>query len=634
MSDKRRISHPLWIDSFRLLVEQFQVYDTHMKRLVLSVAPLTFVLSLLTSALCLLLLVPNSAQAAPSLLDQCVTSINDPAFTKAFILTETGFADEAALLSAVSSNSWTLQISTGPGWSPTMRGNNPDIYCGDANDNYIQFLDSNPSGSHDFFFGGAGNDTVDYMWDSRFWGGEGNDTINHNRERSIFYGGPGTNTCSDRESTGSYIATCDNNGGPTTPQATLSIADNTMNVGTTLTLTTTGGSGSGSVTFALVSAGSAGCSLSGAVLTPTSSGTCTVSATKAASGTYGSATTGTVTITVSKLTQSALTFTATATMFGTNLTLSTSGGSGTGSVTYSLTSAGSAGCSLSGAVLSTSSVGSCTVSATKASDSTYNSATTGTVSITVTAVPTTTTTTTTTVAPALEIVVNAPVSNAGQSAQPTIAPASITTTTSTPKSISVVATTTTLPVTTTSVAPAAPSIAPVAPGAAAITVGDKTETAKVERANNQVTVTAGELSATLGSLNKSGDVSALDADGNVRLKSGDVVRIKLAGFQPDSTVEAWLFSTPQLMGTAKVGADGVVVGNFTVPKNVPQGSHRIAVVAKTKDGKPATLAVGVMVGEWKKEKSITIWLIVLPIVLAILGALVLPATRRRRKNLA
>jgi hypothetical protein len=156
----------------------------------------------------------------------------------------------------------------------------------------------------------------------------------------------------------------------------------------------------------------------------------------------------------------------------------------------------------------------------------------------------------------------------------------------------------------------------------------------VERANNQVTVTAGELSATLGSLNKSGDVSALDADGNVRLKSGDVVRIKLAGFQPGSTVEAWLFSTPQLMGTARVGADGIVVGNFTVPKNVPQGSHRIAVVAQTKDGKPATLTVGVMVGEWKKEKSITIWLIILPIIFAILGALVLPATRRRRRNVA
>jgi hypothetical protein len=165
-------------------------------------------------------------------------------------------------------------------------------------------------------------------------------------------------------------------------------------------------------------------------------------------------------------------------------------------------------------------------------------------------------------------------------------------------------------------------------------VGDKKETVTVERADNQVTVTAGELSATLGSPNKDGGFSALDEDGNVRLKPGDTVRIKLAGFKPGSIVEAWLFSTPQLMGTAKVGADGIVVGTFTVPKNVDQGSHRIAVVAKTTDGKSATLTVGVKVGEWKKERSVALWIIVLPIVLAVFGALLLPATRRRRKSAA
>jgi uncharacterized membrane protein len=112
------------------------------------------------------------------------------------------------------------------------------------------------------------------------------------------------------------------------------------------------------------------------------------------------------------------------------------------------------------------------------------------------------------------------------------------------------------------------------------------------------------------------------------------VRIKLAGFESGSIVEAWLFSTPQLMGTAKVGADGTVVGTFTVPKNVDKGAHRIAVVAKTTDGKSATLTVGVKVGEWKKERSIALWLIILPIVLAVIGALLIPATRRRKKQLA
>lgn len=178
----------------------------------------------------------------------------------------------------------------------------------------------------------------------------------------------------------------------------------------------------------------------------------------------------------------------------------------------------------------------------------------------------------------------------------------------------------------------APTIAAVSPGEAAVKVGDKVEPVVINREANQLTVSAGPLSATVGSLDSTGNVAALDNEGNVRLKAGDVVRIKLAGFKAKSTVEAWLFSTPQLMGTAKVGADGVVVGNFTIPKNVPQGSHRIAIVAQTSDGKPATLTVGVKVGEWKKEKTITIWLIILPIVLAVFGAMFLPAAIRRRRH--
>jgi hypothetical protein len=180
--------------------------------------------------------------------------------------------------------------------------------------------------------------------------------------------------------------------------------------------------------------------------------------------------------------------------------------------------------------------------------------------------------------------------------------------------------------------PTPPSIGLAAPGEAAVTVGKKSEPATVERVNNQLTVTAGKLSATVGGLKKDGGNTALDADGNVRLKPGDTVRIKLAGFDPGSTVEAWLFSTPQLMGSAKVGPDGIVVGNFTIPENVSQGSHRIAIVAQTVDGKPATLAVGIKVGEWKNGPSITVWLIVLPIVLAMGGALLLPAVIRRRRH--
>jgi uncharacterized membrane protein len=76
-----------------------------------------------------------------------------------------------------------------------------------------------------------------------------------------------------------------------------------------------------------------------------------------------------------------------------------------------------------------------------------------------------------------------------------------------------------------------------------------------------------------------------------------------------------------------------VTGAFAIPKNIENGAHRIAIVAKTADGKPATLTVGVMVGDARSESQVTVWLIVLPIALAVAGALILPARHRRRRRL-
>ena len=45
-----------------------------------------------------------------------------------------------------------------------------------------------------------------------------------------------------------------------------------------------------------------------------------------------------------------------------------------------------------------------------------------------------------------------------------------------------------------------------------------------------------------------------------------------------------------------------------------------------------TLAVGINVGEWDSGLGVAIWLIVLPIAFAVVGALVLPAQRRRRRS--
>ncbi len=71
--------------------------------------------------------------------------------------------------------------------------------------------------------------------------------------------------------------------------------------------------------------------------------------------------------------QSALSLTSTTGTFGAPLTLTTSGGSGTGAVTYAVANgASTTGCSVTGGILTSTSAGTCLVTATKAADSTYS----------------------------------------------------------------------------------------------------------------------------------------------------------------------------------------------------------------------------------------------------------------------
>jgi len=151
-----------------------------------------------------------------------------------------------------------------------------------------------------------------------------------------------------------------------------------------ITAGTSGGSGTGAVTFDAGS--STACSvnsLTGAVTITSGTGTCSIIATKAADSTYKSATSVAVSIAVSKINQSVLTAVATpgTVTFGNTSALSTTGGNGTGAITY--TAGGSGGCSVSGSTLSVVNASlTCTVTATKAADSNYNSVTSSAITVT------------------------------------------------------------------------------------------------------------------------------------------------------------------------------------------------------------------------------------------------------------
>ena len=262
--------------------------------------------------------------------------------------------------------------------------------------------------------------------------------------------------------------------------------------------------------------------------------------------------------------------------------------------------------------------------------------------------------TTTTAAPALSIVIQAPVTTVaqGQVSVATLAPTTTTTTivvlgangipvpttttTSTTtvapaRSISVV-TTTTLPaiVTTTTVGP--PVVGKVDAGQSAVQVDGVTTDAVVTRENNQMVVTAGSLSATLSSVDKSGKTAPLDSDGNIHLSVGDVIKLSVGGFDPGSTVEVWLFSTPIKLGSLIVGKDGTINGLFAVPAGIKSGSHRVVISAKLANGKPTTFTLGILVGKISATSTLTRVLIAIPISLAIGFGFLLPTQLRRRRK--
>jgi hypothetical protein len=95
-----------------------------------------------------------------------------------------------------------------------------------------------------------------------------------------------------------------------------------------------------------------------------------------------------------------------------------------------------------------------------------------------------------------------------------------------------------------------------------------------------------------------------------------------------------MFSTPVLLGSSVTSASGTLSATYVVPEGLDEGVHRVAVVARGDGDEPVTFTVGVLVGDWTKESNLALWLLVTPLVLAIVGALVLPATRRRRRSTA
>ena len=153
--------------------------------------------------------------------------------------------------------------------------------------------------------------------------------------------------------------------------------------GATYNVTATGGASGSPVTFTIDASATSVCSISGTTVSFIGAGSCVIDAKQAGNGSYNAAGQAQQTFAVGKGIQATLTANATpaAIAYNGTSTLGSTGGSGSGALSY-VVMTGENICAVTGTTLTGTGIGTCVVTATKASDANYSSAT-ATVSVTV-----------------------------------------------------------------------------------------------------------------------------------------------------------------------------------------------------------------------------------------------------------
>jgi hypothetical protein len=405
-------------------------------------------------------------------------------------------------------------------------------------------------------------------------------------------------------------------------QAALNVATVTGDVYTGIIVSSSGGSGTGAVSY-VVTTGTANCALTTGVVTARTVGTCLLTVTKAGD-TYYLSTSESFTLSFGKaIPISGQLSTPTTGTAGTEIALSFTGGSGTGAVTYVVSSPGTARCVITNGKLIATTSGSCTVTTTKQGDDTYPDQvvtteftfTAGQIAVpTISGETTTTITATTTTVPT------------GKTGKKT----SVSTTTTTPTTTT---TSTTVPASSSELQPA-PELVNTASAQGAATIGGKTAKATTARVNNQLIFTASGFTITFAGVNADGSVIPLRADGVSELAREDMFRLDAKGFAPGTQVTVWMFSQPQRLAKLTVGTDGLLRTSLRVPKSLKDGLHHVVLVGVDQAKKEAKFEFGLNVGVPAKQWWVSRVLLVIPISIAVFIGLWLPTSvRRRRKQL-
>lgn len=297
--------------------------------------------------------------------------------------------------------------------------------------------------------------------------------------------------------------------------------------------------------------------------------------------------------------------------------------SGNGALTYSIVSAGTTGCTVASntGVLSFTSAGSCTVRATAAATNTYLQGSVDVVFV-ITSGSTTTTSTTSSSVPTSSTVV-ATENDGDSTSQNEKGGSTVTDGGSSAMSSTTSTTTTTIP------APDAPDLNTGEVGA--LVDGEAVSTS-ITRSGNKVTASAAGITAVFSGLTPDGKVVALDENGNLQLNPEDKIVVDAKGFTAGEDVEVWMYSTPVKLGTIAASTSGSISGTFDLPQSLESGDHRIVLDGPNGLGQDVSIGLGISVGVPDKTSMVSRLLIAIPLALAAVAGIFIPAVTRRRRR--
>lgn len=411
--------------------------------------------------------------------------------------------------------------------------------------------------------------------------------------------------------------------------------------------------GTGSITYAVTSAGTTGCSVSGRTLTYSGVGSCVVRMTAASNTNYNAATVDR-TFSITRLTQAA-SWTPEVNLLVADSGVEFAAGvtNGGGTISYAVTNAGATGCTLSARVLTFTASGTCVVRMTAPANGDYAAATIDKSFVISKLAQTVNWTQKTQLESSPKTLpLNAATSSAsGQitysvqdagTAQCSIANSELTFVGSGTCIVRAVAAETTthaagqLDLTLTISDPVVAD--PITPGSnlnnfdqPITTRGDELpkiadSTIKVlvdGYVQTVVPVTQLETAVSLDlgqgttiSLKTLGAEVHDEKSGSLVSERGGQLSLSGTGFAPDSQMTVWIFSTPVKLGVFQVDFFGKLTSNIKIPSNLPIGAHNLQLVSRFADGNvravmlkiqvnPAPIKLTIKVGSSKKNLILT-----------------------------